>query len=305
MPEIILGISVFLITLPQTIRAMKTIIIPTDFSANADLALTLTLRINQEESCRFVFVNVSQPEIPVSLTGQQHSEALENYTILQKDKLQKHIEALGVQATAKREIVYVVRLSPLVSESIAEIAEQYKADLIVMGTTGASGIKKLFFGSNASNTIQNSKVPVIAVPASYQGGKIEQIALATDLINPEPKISKVLEFARIFNANLQLVHVYPNYPEMVKLDAFPNRRFIAELREKLAYSKMELFFMQTRKENDIHGGLKEFVRVYKPDMLVMFTHKRSFWDKIFDGSRTEEVVYTTNVPLLAIQWEVK
>lgn len=282
---------------------MKTIVIPTDFSANADLAVTLALRINRELPCRFIFLNISQPEIPVSLTGQQHSEALENFAVLQKEKLRKHVEELGIQASSKREILHVVRLSPLVSESIAEVADQYKADLIIMGTTGASGLKKFFFGSNASNTIQNSKVPVIAVPSSYQGGKIEQIALATDLINPEPKINKVLEFVRIFDAHLQLVHVYPNYPEMVKLDTFPNRDFIKELREKLNYSKIELFFMHTRKENDIHGGLQEFVRVYKPDMLVMFTHKRSFWDKIFDGSRTEEVVYTTKVPLLAISWQ--
>lgn len=280
---------------------MKTIIIPTDFSDNASLAVNFALRINQELPCRFVFVNVSQPEIPVNLTGQQHSEAIDNFIAVKRDELQKHIENLGVKSSPKREIFYVVRLSPLVPESIAETAKQYKADFIIMGTTGASGLKKVLFGSNASNTIQNSEIPVIAVPASYQGGKIEEIALATDLVNVESKISKVIDFAKLFEAKLQLVHVYPNYPEMIKLDTFPNRKFIRELREKLSYQNMELFFMHTNAENDVHKGLKEFVRVYKPDMMVMFTHKRSFWDRIFDGSRTEEMVYTTQVPLLAIK----
>lgn len=280
---------------------MKTIIIPTDFSDNASLAVNLALRINQEAPCRFVFVNVSQPEIPVNLTGQQHSEAIDNFIVVKKDELQKYIEKLGVKSSPKREIFYVVRVSPLVSESVAEIAKQYNADFIIMGTTGASGLKKVFFGSNASNTIQNSEIPVIAVPANYQGGKIQEIALATDLVNADTKIAKVIDFARLFEAKLQLVHVYPNYPEMIKLDTFPNRQFIKELREKLNYDNMELFFMHTDSENDVHRGLKEFVRVYKPDMMVMFTHKRSFWDKIFDGSRTEEVVYTTQVPLLAIK----
>lgn len=281
--------------------SMKTIIIPTDFSDNASKAVYLALRINQETPCRFVFVNVSQPEIPVNLTGQQHSEAIEHFINLKKNELQKYVEELGVKSSPKREIFSVVRVSPLVSESIAEIAEQYKADFIIMGTTGASGLKKVFFGSNASNTIQNSEIPVIAVPASYQGGKIQEIALATDLVNAEAKITKVMDFARLFEAKLQLVHVYPNYPEIVKLDSFPNRQFIKELREKLDYQNIDLFFMHTDSENDVHQGLKEFVRVYKPDMMVMFTHKRSFWDKIFDGSRTEEVVYTTQVPLLAIK----
>ena len=280
---------------------MKTIIIPTDFSDNASMAVNLALRINQETPCRFVFVNVSQPEIPVNLTGQQHSEAIDNFIVVKKDELQKYVEKLGVKSSPKREIFYIVRVSPLVAESLAEVAKQYNADFIIMGTTGASGLKKVFFGSNASNAIQNSEIPVIAVPASYQGGKIEEIALATDLVNAELKIAKVIDFARLFEAKLQLVHVYPNYPEMIKLDTFPNRKFIEELRVKLDYENMELFFMHTDSENDVHRGLKDFVRVYKPDMMVMFTHKRSFWDKIFDGSRTEEVVYTTQVPLLAIK----
>lgn len=280
---------------------MKTIIIPTDFSENASVAVNLALRINQETACRFVFVNISQPEIPVTLTGKQHSDAIEAFIVNKEKELKEYTTKLGVVTLPKREIVYVVRTSPLVSESLCEVAKQHKADLIIMGTTGSSGMKKVFFGSNASNTIQNSEIPVMAVPNTYQGTPIEYIALATDLVNPEKKIEKVMELARIFDASLQLVHVYPNYPEMVKLDTFNNQKFIEDLKEKLNYNRLELHFQHTDTENDVHGGLKEFARVYKPDMIVMFTHKRSFWDKIFDGSRTEEVVYTTNIPLLAIK----
>jgi len=280
---------------------MKTIIIPTDFSYNASKAVNLALRVNQETPCRFVFVNVLQPEIPVNLTGQQHSEAIDNFIVVKKDELQKYVEKLGVKSSPNREILFVVHISPLISESLAEIAKQYNADFIIMGTRGASGLKKVFFGSIASIAIQNSEIPVIAVPDSYQGAKIQEIALATDLVNAEAKITKIIDFAKLFDAKLQLVHVYPNYPEMIKLDTFPNKKFVEELRAKLNYENMELFFMHTSSENDVHGGLKEFVRVYKPDMMVMFTHKRSFWNKIFDGSRTEEVVYTTQVPLLAIK----
>jgi len=280
---------------------MKTIIIPTDFSENASVAVNLALQINQEAACRFVFVNVSQPEIAVKLTDEQHIQALDAYKIAKEKELKEYIEKLGVTASSKREITSTVIISPLVSESICEIAKEQEADLVIMGTKGAGGMKKVLFGSNTSNIIQNSEVPVIAVPASYQNTDIEHIALATDLVNPEVKIQKVMELAHIFDAQLQLVHVYPNYPEMVKLETFNNQKFLEELKDKLAYKRIELHFQHTNTENDIHGGLKEFARVYKPDMIVMFTHKRSFWDKIFDGSKTEEVVYSTNIPLLAIK----
>lgn len=280
---------------------MKTIIIPTDFSENASTAVGLALHLNQETPCRLIFLYISQPDIPLKLTGQQHSDFIEKYIAEKQSELHNYTQGLGIFANANRELYHLVKISPLVSETISEVAQQHKADLIIMGTRGASGFKKIFFGSNASNVIQNSEVPVIAVPASYQGGKIHYIALATDLVNPEKKVAKVMELARLFDAHLQLVHVYPNYPEMVNLDTFDNHLFIKNLKEQMAYSHIELLFTKTNKENNLHEGLKEFVSVYKPDMMVMFTHKRSFWDKIFDGSQTEEVVYTSKVPLLAIK----
>ena len=50
------------------------------------------------------------------------------------------------------------------SEGIIEIAEKWNADLIVMGTQGKSGIKRLFIGSTAENTLRLSKIPILVVP---------------------------------------------------------------------------------------------------------------------------------------------
>jgi len=50
------------------------------------------------------------------------------------------------------------------SEGIVNTAEEWQADLIVMGTSGKSGIKRIFLGSTAENTIRLSKTPLLIVP---------------------------------------------------------------------------------------------------------------------------------------------
>lgn len=45
-------------------------------------------------------------------------------------------------------------------DTICQTADKFDVDLIIMGTTGASGMKKVFMGSTASNVIKNTKIPV-------------------------------------------------------------------------------------------------------------------------------------------------
>ena len=51
------------------------------------------------------------------------------------------------------------------SKEIVNIANTWNADLIVMGTQGKSGLKRLLMGSTAENTLRLSKVPILIVPS--------------------------------------------------------------------------------------------------------------------------------------------
>ena len=53
-----------------------------------------------------------------------------------------------------------------VADSIVKEAKRWRADLIVMGTHGRRGVKRMLLGSDAELVIRYSKVPVLLVPAS-------------------------------------------------------------------------------------------------------------------------------------------
>jgi len=56
---------------------------------------------------------------------------------------------------------YLVEGSP--SREIIKAATEWKADLIVLGTHGRSGISRAFFGSTAEAVLRHSQIPVLAV----------------------------------------------------------------------------------------------------------------------------------------------
>ncbi len=67
-------------------------------------------------------------------------------------------EAIGVQIEGK-----TVETSRSVVMAIVDFADKEKADLIVMGTSGTSGMGKLMLGSVAAGTVSSAHCPVLAV----------------------------------------------------------------------------------------------------------------------------------------------
>ena len=76
--------------------------------------------------------------------------------LLAEVDLQAKIRSINI----KKEIV---EESDTVGKAIIEYARKNNIDLIVIGTTGMSGIEKIFLGSVANDVIQHAHCPVFAV----------------------------------------------------------------------------------------------------------------------------------------------
>ena len=128
-----------------------------------------------------------------------------------------------------------VELNPLVVEKTIEVATKHHADVIVMGTHGAAGLNKVFFGSNTSAMISKSDIPVLAIPENYIFQKIETIALSSDLEDPEDELSRMMPFVNAIGARLDIVHL--DYG----LDPFNGKeQRVIKLMEKNTYRKIRL-----------------------------------------------------------------
>lgn len=189
-----------------------------------------------------------------------------------------------------------IELNPLVVEKTIEVATKHHADFIVMGTHGASGLNKVFFGSNTSAMISKSDIPVLAIPENYSFQKIETIALASDLEDPEDELNRVMPFVSTIGARLDIVHL--DYG----LDPYNGKeQRVVKLMERNAYEKIRLVKQRAVIEHTLLNQLRKYLDEQKPQWLVMFTKERSFWDRILLRSKTEDMVNFLQLPLLSLK----
>jgi nucleotide-binding universal stress UspA family protein len=127
---------------------LKTLVIPTDFSAAANYGLLHAAKLAKFTGARIVLVHDCQVE---SDTDNRAAEA------------SAQLEAIAAPLREDGVVVKCVVYTAGVARSIIGSVEEESADLIVMSSHGRSGMQKFFLGSFATNVVKASEVPVLVV----------------------------------------------------------------------------------------------------------------------------------------------
>jgi hypothetical protein len=165
-------------------------------------------------------------------------------------------------------------------------------DFICISRRGGGKVKKIF-GTNTSNLILQSEVPVIAVPNTYRHIKIKSVLYATDLSDLEKEMKKVVEFANPLGAEIELLHM--NYPS----DIVFNSKVIENVIRKFPESHIKYSLENINLLYNLVVNLQAVIKKHKPSILVMFTDQnQGFFQKLFLSSSTAEYSLNSSVPLL-------
>jgi Universal stress protein family len=199
---------------------------------------------------------------------------------------------------------FVVNRSPSVLESISETINEQFIDLIIIGTHGATGFRKIFLGSNAASIIEQSYCPVLAIPNKYKFNGIKTIAYAcSDLDNLQNELKKIIPMAQKIEASIQIFHIVSGKKAIISYENFNAEVFMKSLLSHFKFNNMSLDLIDS-KENSLSISINNFIKHNKPDLFAMLTNKRSFFEKIFTTSQTKEMSYQLSIPLLAVKPEV-
>jgi len=143
----------------------KKVLFCTDFSENADYAFEFAYGIaKRDEGLLYIlYVIPENPHqafaegiIPADTLEKIHKEFEENLVNNYKEHYIKKIEN-GIPFR-------IVTKSGREDDEIIKFAKKEKADIIVMGTHGRTGIEHVFFGSVAEKVLRNSPFPVFIIP---------------------------------------------------------------------------------------------------------------------------------------------
>jgi len=286
---------------------MKNILVPIDFSENSLVAAQFAIQYAHTFKTKLFFLHTYHNKVQVNKTQSQQSDSKEVARLELETNFKKNIhnqfDLLKIDFDDSLHKL-LLKESVFIIECILETIESYGVDLVIMGTKGSSGLQKMFFGSNTTGVIDRSTCPVLSIPLQFKQDsfkEIDSIACATELNDTKNEVSQFISLVRLFDADLNLFHIYPVFPNIVDVEKLDNRKFVNELKQEFDYSKINLHFVNTRKDNDVTFGIDSYIKSYKPKMLVLFTQERSWFDKVFNPSAAKEVVSHVNIPILTFK----
>lgn len=283
---------------------MKRILVPTDFSACAGNAVDFAIQSAKILPVEVVLLhsyelsgNLYTDYMGVNKEFNQSLifEANDQLIQTQKDILEKS----GIDVKA-------VFFRGTLQDGIAQTIDAEKIDLIIMGTTGASGMEERIWGSTTAAVIGHTHLPVLAIPKDYTWKKPERILVSTNHFEKEPAILNfIFEMAGLYMADVHVAVFTDEDDDLAETMIEYGRQIRAysdflkkEYRESSVITK-NIFGEEFEKT------ICDYLEEQQIDLLVMITYQRSFWDRIFHPSITKRMSYHTHVPLLAIPAEKK
>ena len=252
---------------------LRAILLPTDFSAASEHAAMLARVFAERYGAKLYVVHTvwdkdsywvdtnfqlaSDPE-----RGRKETEKF--VTDMQLDRLPHEVvvEAGSILETGNR----------LINEK--------GIDLVILGTAGMHGAKKLFFGSNAEQIFRTVRCPVLTigphVPAEKCRGEFHHILFSTDFdYETADALPYAAEIARKYDAHITLLHVIdaPHHTHSEKIYAQEEFRR-AQLLQMFAKCEVEV---PHKPEVIVETGeaAEEIVKIaigIGADMIVMGVH---------------------------------
>ncbi len=280
---------------------MKKILIPTDFSENAWSALVYGLELFKKTKCTFYIMHVN-PIPPYSGAGTSVRAAGDNFkeTVLKESrevlkKLFNRIERLPLNA--KHAFVPLV-FYDFFTDVVKREAETKEIDLIIMGTKGASGLKKATVGSNTGDVMTKVKCPLLAVPENTVFKKPREIAFPTDYLTGYSAnvLKNLTEMATMNNASLRILHVNKR-GEKLDRDQQRNKQFLENYLENVGHS------FHTLSHIKLETAVECFIQSRDIDIIAMVAKNLNFLQRGLFRPAVEKISYHTHIPFLVLHEE--
>lgn len=250
---------------------MKKILVPTDFSVEAQEALDAAASLARKAGSEVLLLHVIEDPIvnQMKVIGEVGYDPSENvYVKLLIDKTKERLETIvGDSEYEDINISYKMEIgNPFTT--IAESIAGHSCSLIVMGSRGASGIKELLIGSVADKTTRYAKCPVITIKAKTNLADVKHIVYATDLKNEQDQlISDLKTLQEFYGAFLHILKVYDS--SWVKKEEVEER-----INEFADYHKLKNFTVNVEKANDEAEAILDFAKEIEADIIAIGAHDR-------------------------------
>ena len=278
---------------------MERILIPTDFSRAAGNATDFALSLFKGRQCTFQFLNTYTPDFINSRVM-----AVTPITGLEEDHMQRHSEEGLAYLVERLERKYpdsgfayeTYSSFSLLPEEIRERVNLGQTDLIVSGTTGASGLKEVFMGSNTVRILKAAdNCPVLVVPEESRFKKPKKVGFATDFSRPFTgrQLEQIHFYTSCFHSSLEVIHIGTE-DALSSLQRFHKKELFLEL------DPLKPIMRWLNAESSKAAALQRFIDDSSLDLLILVRNERSPVEELLREPVVKRMAFHIRVPMLVL-----
>lgn len=275
----------------------QTIVVPIDFSEQSKIALnqSFNLALLANASITLVYV-IDEDTVSSLFSFLSHNETQEE---LMKTGILKKLEDLVDETGKRQEMDFHFRIEKgKVYEQIVKVAEEKNAAFIVMGTSGASTIKKKFIGSNAVRVISDAHCPVITIKGKEHRKGCDVIVLPLDLSKEtKEKVDECILIAKFFNSTVKVMSVVDTK------DEFLLNKLTRQLEQVVNFISENGIKCEGKfySHKDISEGVMEYAHKAQADLIIIMTQQELEWREYFIGTESQQIINTSDIPVCSIR----
>lgn len=273
---------------------MVNILVPTDFSDLSKVAIDYAIKVANKLGGNITLLHVVTVIQPTRASMRLRLEALEEELMqMAKEDMKALITEFAGKNKTSKPLAFEIVQGASFNAMVKSMAKKLRSGLIIMGTRGANGLRKVVLGSNTASVIEISNIPVLVVPEFAEFTSFKTVVYATDLKHLDDELELLIPYIKIFESNLHVFHVAPNTKE-----AEAAEKIIKTALDKTGYKK---FLIKVIVSKDTDDAVESYVKTTKSDLLTTFAHEHSFYEKLFDRSLTRKLAFQSKLPLLAFR----
>ncbi|MEX2597465.1 MAG: universal stress protein [Salibacteraceae bacterium] len=268
---------------------MLTILVPTDFSESARNAFRYALSLFGSEHHYILFNAYVEPSSNVtsmvSLRDILHESSVDGLNEERAEMLAAHPDLkITTETQYGNPAANIIRYTQI-----------NDADVVVMGTEGASGLKKFMLGSVASEVLHKAHAPVIVTPLNYKFVPPKNLLYTADLLDEED--------VRLSDAFKELLDRYSSKITILTVNK-PGKEIDENMAEKGFGLHMILENYQhdfdTVVSKDIESAIIDYAHDNDIHMLITTPRQHSWINQLFKPSVSKELAEHLDIPMMAM-----
>ncbi|MDX1461707.1 MAG: universal stress protein [Marinirhabdus sp.] len=272
---------------------MKRILVPTDFSPQAENALKVAAQLARNSGAE-IYLEHSL-DLPANLVTSGSSSAKPESIYFMR-LAEKNFEEL-----LKKDFLFDLSIHEAIGHDeiyndVKLTVKEKDIDLIVMGSHGTSGFKEMFIGSNAEKVVRTSDIPVLVIKNNHDIFKVTDFVFATDFTEECRKpFDQAQKFAKDVGAKIHLLYV--NTPADFKTSDVAD----AMMESFLKGMGAENYTINTYNHTSVEKGILGFAQKIGAQLIGMSTHGRKGLSHFFNGSVSEDLVNHAKMPVITFK----